>query len=382
VTGSGSPDTTAAAAPPADQEPLVQVVHVVTTLAIGGLEKVVFDLARCRTKDRFGIRVICLDSSGVLEPAFSEIGVSVEVIGTVGSVPSRVMKLARRLRQLRPHVVHTHNPQAHLHGAWASRMANVPAVVHTRHGRQRAEGHVLPALSRIATAWTSRFVAVSEDAARIARDAERVPAAKLSVIHNGIDVEQFSADRVPRPQSGGRAISVGRLDPIKDQGTLLRAVRLVVDRMPDFRLDMVGDGPSRPELEALRETLGLADHVLFHGYQEDVRPLLVAADVFLLSSISEGVSIALLEAMACGLPAVATDVGGNREVIVPGECGCLVPAGSPEALASGMLSVLADAGSFERMRHAARRRIEEQFNLRKVVAQYETVYNLCLARSA
>ncbi len=98
---------------------------MVTTLAIGGLEKVVFDLARCRTNDRFGVRVICLDSSGVLEPAFSEIGVPVEVIGTAGLVPWRVVKLARRLRQLRPQVVHTHNPQAHLHGAWASRMANV-----------------------------------------------------------------------------------------------------------------------------------------------------------------------------------------------------------------------------------------------------------------
>ncbi len=122
--------------------------------------------------------------------------------------------------------------------------------------------------------------------------------------------------------------------------------------------------------------------MLFHGYQGDVRPLLAAADVFVLSSISEGVSIALLEAMACGLPAVATDVGGNREVIVPGECGCLVPVGSPEALAGGLLSVLEDAGSLERMRHAARRRIEEQFNLRKVVAQDEAVYNQCLARSA
>ena len=125
-------------------------------------------------------------------------------------------------------------------------------------------------------------------------------------------------------------MTVGRLDPIKDQATLLRAVRVVCDRKPGFRLDIVGDGPSRPELESLRAELGLGEAVAFRGYQEDVRPFLSAADFFVLSSISEGISIALLEAMAAGLPAVATDVGGNREVILQGETGLLTPAGTPK----------------------------------------------------
>ena len=362
--------------------PPIRVVHVVTTLNVGGLEKVVLDLVRCRTRALFDAHVICLDTAGAVERGFREQGVQVETIGTDGSVPRRILRLARRLRHVRPHVVHTHNPQAHLHGAWAARMAKVPVVVHTKHGRGVAEGRLVGTFSRLASAWTSRVVAVSEDAARVARDIERVPAGKLLVIHNGIDIERFSFRETRPDWTGGRAVTVGRLDPIKDQATMLRAVRLVVDKMPGFRLDVVGDGPSRPELETARSALGLDSHVRFHGYREQVGPYLASADFFILSSISEGAPLALLEAMASGLPGVATDVGGIREVIVPDETGYLVPAQSPEALADAMLRIQAEPGRLDRMGRAARRRVEEQFSLCSVVGRYEDLYVQCLGRSA
>lgn len=361
--------------------PPIRVVHLVTTLAIGGLEKVVLDLVRSRTRDVFSMHVICLDGSGVLQQGFSELGVAVETIGTTGSVPIRILRLARRLKQLQPHVLHTHNPQAHLHGALAAKLAKVPVVVHTKHGRGYPDRRLIATFSRLASRWTSCFVAVSEDAANVARDSERVPAQKLCVIHNGIDVDRFAARQARPAHAAGRAVTVGRLDPIKDQLTLLRAVRVVVDKNPAFQLDIVGDGPSRPELEAQRNALGLTGHVRFHGYREQVGPYLAASDFFVLSSISEGVSLALLEAMASGLPVVATDVGGNREVVVPGETGYLVPAGSPEALAEAMLNLQADTTVLERMGGAARRRVENQFNLRTVVAEYEGMYAGCLERN-
>jgi glycosyltransferase involved in cell wall biosynthesis len=315
----------------------------------------------------------------VLESGFAAAGVPVEVIGTRGSVPQRIVRLAKRLRTLRPDVLHTHNPQAHLHGAWAARLASVPAVVHTRHGRDRVRKPVLAALSRIATAWTDRFVAVSEDAATAAREIEKVPAAKLLVIHNGIDLDRFSFDPTAPMLPRNRAVTVGRLAPIKDQATLLRAVRIVCDRKPGFRLDIVGDGPSRPELEALRSEVDLGEAVAFRGYKEDVRPFLSAADFFVLSSISEGICIALLEAMAAGLPAVATDVGGNREVIVRGETGFLTPPQDSEALAQAMLDIQCAPDVLKRMSQSSRTRIEAAFNLRHVVHRYEDLYRQCLA---
>jgi sugar transferase (PEP-CTERM/EpsH1 system associated) len=358
----------------------VKVVHLVTTLNVGGLEKVVLDLVRCRTRSAFGARVICLDTSGLIAGGFDDIGVPVETIGTAGSVPWRILTLARRLRQLKPDVVHTHNPQANLHGALAARLAGVPVVVHTKHGRGMQEGRLAAAFSRLASGWTSRFVAVSEDAARVARDVEHVPAGRVLVIHNGIDVDRYPVVKAGPPGSGARAVTVGRLDPIKDQGTMLRAVRLVVNRRPDFRLDIVGDGPCRSELVAECDALGLADHVRFHGYQAQVGPYLAAADLFLLSSTSEGAPLALLEAMASGLPAVATDVGGVREVIVAEETGYLVPARSPDALARAILAIAEQPGTRDRMGRAGRRRVEEQFNLRTVVSSYEDLYLQCLGR--
>jgi sugar transferase (PEP-CTERM/EpsH1 system associated) len=357
----------------------VRVVHLVTTLAIGGLEKVVLDLVRFGTPDRFAMRVVCLDESGVLEEQFARLGVPVDVIGTDGSVPARILRLARHLQQVKPALLHTHNPQAHLHGAIAARLARVPAVVHTKHGREYMERPVLAWASRLASRWTSRFVAVSVDAASVAREIEGVPAARVRVIHNGIDTGLFPV-RAPRAAlAPRRAVTVGRLSPIKDHATLLHAVRRVVDSVPTFQLDIVGDGPLRPELEALCETLGLCGCVHFHGYHEQVARFLDAADFFVLSSISEGVSIALLEAMASGLPAVATDVGGNREVVVSGETGYLVPSRAHDVLAAVMLRIQSDDAGLERMGRAARRRVEEQFNLRTVVQQYERLYLECLA---
>lgn len=362
-------------------QPPVRVVHLVTSLAIGGLEKVVLDLVRYRTRERFGARVICLDASGVLQQGFAELGVPVESIGTSGSVPARIVRLARRLRHLKPDVLHTHNPQAHLHGTLAARLAGVPVVVHTRHGRQFLGRQPLAAFSRLASRWTSEFVAVSEDAASLARKTERVPEGKLRVIRNGIDVTRFEEPAGTPASLRSRGISVGRLDPIKDQATLLRAVRLVVNSVPAFELDLVGDGPSRAELEALARALDLGSHVRFLGYREDVGSLLACADFFVLSSISEGLSLALLEAMAAGLPVVATDVGGNREVVVPGDTGYLVPAQSAEALAAAMASLLADESDAGRMGGAARRRIESHFNVRTVVAQYERIYTASLGQN-
>jgi glycosyltransferase involved in cell wall biosynthesis len=254
----------------------------------------------------------------------------------------------------------------------------VPVVVHTRHGRERAGRPALAALGRLATAWTSRFVAVSDDAAAVALDDERVPPAKLLVIHNGIDLHRFPPGGRPSHRLPRRAVTVGRLDPVKDQATLLRAARRAADRLPGFRLDLVGDGPLLKDLEGLRASLGLEDSVRFCGYHADVAPLLADADVFLLSSISEGVSIALLEAMASGLPAIATDVGGNREVVVHGVTGLLTPAGSAEALADAMVLLMSDPGTLERMGVASRRRVEEEFNLERVVARYEALYLTCV----
>jgi sugar transferase (PEP-CTERM/EpsH1 system associated) len=355
----------------------VRVVHLVTSLNVGGLERVVLDLCRFLDRDRFDPRVLCLREAGSLAPRFAELGIPVESLDCPERAKGRtLLRLLRRLRALRPQVVHSHNLSSNFFGAVAGRLARVPLVLHTKHGRGwYPHGLRHLAMSRFACWLDDYLIPVSEDSAACARQIERVPAAKLRVIRNGIDLSQFPvAARRPDAAASWRVIHVARLNLIKDQPTLLRAARLIADVEPRFHLDIVGDGEARQELQALHLELGLADHVYFLGMRDDVAALLGTADLFVLSSTSEGISLTLLEAMAAGLPVVATDVGGNREVVVAGETGLLVLPSSPPALAEAMLTLLRDPARSWQMGAAGRRRAEEEFDLRRVVARYEELY--------
>lgn len=358
----------------------VRVVHLVLALEVGGLEKVVLNLARLAAPDAFEPHVICLREPGALAPQFAALGVPVESLDCPDLPKGRTLfRLIQRLRRLRPHVVHTHNPGPHLFGAAAARATGVPVVVHTKHGRNQPGRARAVAWNRLASALSDGIVCVSEATADVARRVERVPRRKLRVIRNGIDLAAFPA----RPQPGGAAapaIHVARLQRIKDQPTLLKAVRLVADAEPGFRLDIVGDGPDRAALQALTKELGLTGHVRFLGERADVSALLSSASLFILSSLSEGVPLTLLEAMATGLPAVVTDVGGNREIVVPGETGLLVPPGNPAALAEAIRTLWTDPDQARRLGAAGRRRAEKEFDMRRVAARYESLYRELLDR--
>jgi glycosyltransferase involved in cell wall biosynthesis len=352
----------------------IETLHVVASLAVGGMEGVIFDLARLATRPRFNPRVLCLEEVGPWGERFERAGIAVEGLGGQGRHPGmKVLLLARRLRALGPDVVHTHNVKAHLQGTLAARLAGISGVVHTKHGHVFPESALARWANRIAVSHCRRVVAVSADTARRAIEVEGLPPGKVEVIHNGVDLAAF-APLGEGPVSPARAIHVARLSEEKDQATLLRAARLVADQRPEFHLEVVGDGPDRPELAALAAALSLDPHVSFLGARTDVPVLLRASGLFVLSSRSEGISLTLLEAMASGLPVVATDVGGNAEVVVHGETGVLVPAGDPARLAEAVAGLLSDPERAHRLGRAGRRRVERAFDLRGVVRRYEQLY--------
>ena len=358
----------------------VSVVHLVLTLNIGGLEKFVYDLVRCTDQTRYSIRVLCLDEIGALGPQFENIGIPVETLGVhFRGVFQSIFRTARRLRELRPDVLHTHNPAAHIVGAPAARLSRVPAVVQTRHGSHRICGWKTIAGYRLASWLSDRIVPISTDSAEIAHAIDRDPPRKLEIIRNGIDLECDGRGARLCAASPRRAIHVARLSyPTKDQRTLLRAVRLVVDEVPDFTLDIVGDGPDRPALEALCDELHLRSNVNFLGYRHDIHERLQQAGLFMLSSMTEGISISLLEAMAAGLPIVATSVGGNPDVVVDGETGLLVPSQSPLAMAQATLELLRHPERATLMGLAGRRRVEQEFDIRVCAEKYERLYRRLL----
>src|SRR5579863_912095 len=320
----------------------VRVVHLVLALNIGGLEKVVYDLARFSDRQRFATQVLCLREIGALREVFEKAGIPVESLSIHGLGPvGSIRAVARRLGELQPDVLHTHNAAAHIVGAPAAKLSGVPVVVQTRHGMHGMTGWKNRLGNRLATWLTHKMVAVSGSAAAVARAVDRIPDARLEIIRNGVDLNLYRQSEGSQRVPAGKAIHAARLDhTTKDQRTLLRAVRLVVDQRPEFKLDIVGDGPDRSALEALCDELKLRSHVAFLGFRGDVHELLLQADMFVLSSVTEGLPITLLEAMAAGLPVVSTDVGGISELVVRNETGLLVPPQSPEPLAGAILELL------------------------------------------
>lgn len=350
---------------------ICRVVHLTLGLDVGGLEKLLVEFARCADRGRFDLHFISLTDRGALAADVERYGWPVEALhAPAGLRPGLVVRLARLFRRLCPAVVHTHDDRPLIYGAPAARLAGVPRVVHTRHH----QGSLLSArqrlLVRAAVQCNDHFVCISDDSARWARR-QGVSARQLRVIPNGIDLTRFA---FTGPAPSGPAVLVARLSPEKDVGTLLAAAALVVRQRPDFRLQIAGDGPSRGELERRAAELQLTDRVRFLGTVRDVPGLLGEARLFALSSTTEGISLTLLEAMARGLPVVATRVGGNPEVVADGETGLLVPAGDPDRLARALLDLWTAPDLCARMGMAGRRRVEDRFDVRRMVARYETLY--------
>jgi sugar transferase (PEP-CTERM/EpsH1 system associated) len=359
----------------------IRVVHLVRTLDVGGLEQVVFDLVANRSA-AIDASILCMEARGQIAERFEGIGVGVEALELGGqSLSRRIWALSSALRRLRPNVVHTHNSGPHVNGAIAAVLTRVPVLLHTKHGRNYVNDRKKRWQNRLASQLSSKVVAVSHDAAAVARELEKVPARHVEVVHNGIDLDRFHANPSPFSQANEfRAVHVARLNRVKDQVTLLRATQLVSTELAGFRLDIIGDGPAREELLQLSSELGLQSHVHFHGMQEDVPDRLAQADMFVLSSVSEGICLTLLEAMAAGLPVVATDVGGNGEIVDAGYTGLLVPARDPAAMAVAIVRLCRKAEESRQMGQRGRARVEKLFSVQSMVAKYEALYRELLRR--
>ena len=361
--------TTAPREPSGDR---FRICHVSMTLLTGGLERLLVEFGRHHDANRFDLRFVSLAELGPPAEELRRMGFSVESVNLPGRGKLPALRSLRSLLQRdRVDIVHTHNTYAHFYGTVAASWAGVRSVINSQHGRGCGPRAKDKLLFRLANLKTSRVVGVSEDAAALCRGEDPWAATKTKVIWNGIDTSRF----VYRgPAQSPVAISVARLSPEKDFPTLLQATAIVVRSVPEFKLMMIGNGSERARLEALTKSLGIEPNVEFLGERSDVPELLAQAGFFVSSSKSEGISLTILEAMAVGLPVVTTRVGGNPEIILEGETGHLVPDRNPEALAAAMLQMLAKRDEWPAMGQLGRQRVEQQFEIRTMVRQYEELY--------
>ena len=355
----------------ATQKP-IRICHVSMCLQTGGLERLLVDFSRLHDRDSHELHFVAMSELGppALEIRAADCPVETLRFGKVHKL-NMLMRLKRLLKAWKIDLIHTHNTYAHFYGSVAGRLAGVRAVVNTQHGRGCGSGWKARAQFRIANRLSQRVVGVSDDAASLGRGEDPRSIHKISSIHNGIDLDKF---RFRGPLSEPIAISVGRLSPEKDFPGLLRATALVSREVPDFRLKIVGDGRERETLQQLARELRIDDRVQFLGERSDVPELLTQAGLFVSASLTEGISLTLLEAMAIGLPVVTTSVGGNPEIVVDGKTGQLVPAADASALADAIIEMHQHRDMWPTMGELARDRVEQCFNIHNMVRQYESLY--------
>jgi sugar transferase (PEP-CTERM/EpsH1 system associated) len=381
-----------APAPAASTTRAISVVHVVLGLNTGGLERLVLRLLARLDRARFTPTVVALDEPGVLAPELARLGVPLHVLDRrPGLDAGLALRLSTLLLREGARLVHTHNASPHLYGSLAAQFARArsrsryPRVVHTKHGRNEPEAARKVMVNRVASALSDRVVTVSSDAASVAIHVERVRPDKVMTIWNGVDTDEFRprADGLAAraalgaPREGFHVGCVARLAAVKDHRTLLAAFASFRERRRDAHLTLIGDGPERAALEAHALDLGLWRAVTFAGERADVAPLYSAFDAFALSSLSEGISLTLLEAASAGLPIVATRVGGNPEVVVDGVTGILVPPGDPASFAEALAAV---SSRWDRaaMGAAGRARVVSRFGLDRMAREYEELYTSVL----
>ena len=350
-------------------------------MAPGGTERLVVELVR-RAGSATRQAVCCLDAAGAWGDMLRAEGVPLHVLNRQPGFHSGLAgEVARIASRTGAQVLHCHQYSPFVYGALARLHGPRLRLVFTEHGRlsdtppSMKRRLVNPMLARAA----HRIFSVSYDLRRH-MIAEGLPASRIEVIPNGIDPESPSSaarDELRGVLGAGAAtvvlMTVARLDPVKDLPTLLSAVRHATDRSADVILVVVGDGPERATLESTVAALGLATSVTFLGHRDDARRWLNAADVYVCSSVSEGISLTILEGMSAGLPVIATGVGGTPE-IVDATGGVLVPARDPAALGAAIVALARDPGRRQQLGAAARARVLESFTLDRMVASYRRVY--------
>lgn len=367
------------------------VVHIIHRLGIGGLENGLVNLINHMPAERYRHAIICMTQSTDFRLRIKAPGVEVyELHKQPGHDVGLYFRLWRLLRKLRPAVVHTRNIGT-LECQFIALLASVPARVHGEHGRDMADidgrNATYLRLRKLFRPLISCYIAVSRDLAQWLQHEVRVPARRVAQIYNGVDQHRFQAASTGNVlpvnfASPGAVIlgTVGRMSGEKDQLTLVRAFARARALHPQaiMRLVLVGDGPLKADIEREVSAAQLGEHVWVAGARGDIPEILRSLDIFVLPSLGEGISNTILEAMASGLPVIATRVGGNPELVVENETGLLVSAADPDAMAQAILSYLQHPTRMQQHGLAARARIEREYSMDAMVRQYMAVYDAAL----
>lgn len=376
----------------------INVLHVLRP-AEGGMKEHVLSLLQHLDKKKYNLLVASPQHKGLVNELRQAAScVTIIPIDLPGEFSpwqdwKRVDRLKSLLQELNIHLVHTHGARAGFIGRLAACRAGVPIIVNTAHNfvyETRVpfwKKILLLAANRWLAHYTSHHIAISQAMSRQVRRLEGVPPHKISTIYNGIDLSRFQvvldcakAKKALGIREKGPVVAViARLIPAKGVAVFMQAAVKIKEVCPDAQFLIIGDGPQRRELEAKAERLGIAPETFFLGFRQDVPAILPLVNVVAVPSLSEGLSIGVLEAMAARRPVVASRVGGLPELVQPGVNGILVPPGEWDPLAKAIISILENPVRAEKMGRNGRLLVEEKFQLATMVRETEKIYDRLIA---
>lgn len=362
------------------------ILHLSSTSGPGGAEMLVSRIAFSLDRKRF-TSIVGLFSPGWLRERCEALGLPTVVIPMDGQWDLRwIIRCCRIVRRQNVSLIHAHEFRANAFGALVAKLCGIP-LVGTVHGKNYYPDH---AKRRVAYRWASRathMVAVSHDLQRFLEERIGIPHDRITVIHNGVDmVPKTSSDQVRQLRSefgiGEDEFVlgiVGSLYPVKGHAYLFKALRTVLSQHPGVKLLVIGQGELEQTLKQQVADLRIEKAVSFLGLRNDVPRLLPALDLFVLPSLSEGLSIALLEAMSTGVPVLASKVGGNPEIVIDGETGYLVPPEQSEELAVHIMKLLRNQDLTRSLGDRGREWVGRRFTTTRMVERYQDLYAACLS---
>lgn len=377
--------------PAGASDPRPLIAHVVYRFDVGGLENGVVNLINRLPRDSYRHAVVALTEVTDFRTRIRRDDVQFFALNKAPGHGVRVFpRLYRLFRELAPAIVHTRNLAA-LEASVPAWLAGVPARVHGEHGRDMGDldgtNRKYQRVRRLYRPFVSRYVALSKDLESYLIGTLGVESRSIEQIYNGVDTARFVPASSSRNGVAGCPFgdddfwlvgTVGRLQEVKDQVTLAEAFVRAIRRgpaTPKMRLVIVGDGPLKGRIEKVLEAAGMRQFAWLPGERDDVPDILRSLDCFVLPSLAEGISNTILEAMACGIPVVATRVGGNPELVEDGMTGRLVPQANADSMASALLGYCQDPVLARRHGHAGRHAVLQRFSLDRMVADYLSLYD-------
>lgn len=364
----------------------IKILYVITSLGIGGAERLLLSYLKLLDHKKYDFHVIALWEKP--DELLSDISTYCEV--SILKIQSRfspliVFQLAKLIRQQNPDIIHSHLFQARFYTAIAYLFSNFGILITHKHNNVNPIKHnIFILLEMISILLGKKVIAISNSVKRSLNRYELIPPKKIFVLYNGIEYEKFFKIAESNKISKEKPIIIGtvcRLEPQKGIRYLLLAMRIILTKFPSVQLEIIGNGSLLHELQTLVNKLGISNSVKFFGKFADVIPFYKRMNVFVLPSLYEGFGIVLLEAMAAGIPVVATKVDGIKEVIVDGDCGILIPPKNPEAIADAILNIIENPQLVEKLVDAGVKR-SKLFDIREHVMKLDNFYaNLLGAES-